>query len=110
MEKINDMEGKGIELEKKLFEISDDELNTVVGGFGETNKNLSSAGYQIKCPKCGATAASSFEAGTWQDNTQHTTEYHCNCGAKFVVKDGYVIMKDAWIDLCNKKGYKYPFA
>ena len=97
----------GLSDEKKL---SEEELLEVAGGFTETNRGLSTFGYEIKCPDCGAMSADSFEAGAWQDKKMNSVEYHCNCGCRFVCYDGYVIKKDNWINLCNKKGYRYPFA
>ena len=104
-------DGTGIKLETKTVEkLSDDELDDISGGFTETNKGLATFGYNIKCPNCGATAATAFEAGAWQDKKMKSVEYHCGCGCKFVCYDGYVIKKDRWVNLCNQKGYKYPFA
>ena len=106
---IND--GAAVKLEEtKAAKLSDDELDGVSGGFTETNKGLSTFGYNIKCPSCGSTAGSNFEAGAWQDKKMKSVEYHCLCGCKFICYDGYVIQKDRWVNLCNQKGYKYPFA
>lgn len=92
------------------LKLSDDELEDIAGGFKETSKGLATFGFNIKCPSCGATSASSFDAGAWQDKKMKSVEYHCNCGCQFVCYDGYVIKKADWLNLCNKKGYKYPFA
>ncbi len=101
----------GKKLEKKVFEVTDEEIEQVSGGFGETNSNLPTYGFEVKCPKCQATGASNFAAGAWKDSKQNTVEYHCNCGCEFVVNSkGYAVMKKDWIALCVKKGYKYPFA
>ena len=82
----------------------------MAGGFAETNKGLATYGYTIKCPGCGAAAASDFAAGAWQDKKLGSVEYHCSsCGTEFVCYDGYVVFKDAWVELCGRKGYEYPF-
>ncbi len=103
----NELMEIGKKLEKKRFELTDDELERINAGFKETNKSLYTFGLEIKCPVCGASGANDFASGVRVDKTQRTVEYHCNCGTDFIVKDGYAIIKKDWLSLCKKKGYSY---
>ncbi len=100
----------GIEMEKKVNAISDDELENISGGFTEVTPNIATTGMNIKCPVCNAVAASEFDPHAWVDKKLGSVEYHCNKGHKFVCYDGFVIMKDAFINICKSKKYNYPHA
>ncbi|MBO4375419.1 MAG: hypothetical protein J5829_09970 [Lachnospiraceae bacterium] len=104
---LEELKEIGVKLEKKIFKLEDKDLETINGGFEETNSKLPTYGLEVKCPKCGQTSAEGFEDGVGFDTTQNTVEYHCKCGCEFIVKDGYAVIKSNWINLCNKKGYTY---
>ena len=91
----------------KEMKISDDELESISGGFKET-ASLPTKGMNIKCPQCPNTK--NFGNALF-DQKIGSVEYHCNeCGTDFVCYDGQVVLKNNWISLCNSKKYKYAFA
>ena len=93
--------------EIKDMKISDDELESINGGFKET-ASLPTKGMNIKCPICGN--SKSFGNALF-DQKVGSVEYHCNeCGQDFVCYDNQVVLKNNCIALCNKKKYAYPFA
>ena len=108
MENIrDDIEKIGYKLDKKLFKLSDEDLDSVYGGFAET-ASLPTKGYEIECVNCHTTDASKFAKSVYYDKVQNTVEYKCNgCGASFVVKDGYAIPKSKWMELCAQHHYTY---
>ena len=89
--------------------ISDDELDEVVGGFGEANSALNTAGMNIICPSCSSSSPNSFSKQVLHDPKTGSLEYRCKCGCRFVCYEGYVIPLDSWISRCAAEGYKYPF-
>ena len=104
-----DMDNLKNELKDGINElkISDDELESINGGFKET-ASLPTKGMNIKCPKCGN--STSFGNALF-DKKIGSVEYHCgSCGTDFICYDGQVVLKNNWISLCNTKKYSYPFA
>lgn len=86
-----------------------DSLDDVVGGFSEQNPGLPTKGMNIKCPRCHSDGAKSFAEGALYDPNIGSVEYKCKCGCQFVCMHGKVILKDDFLDLCNKKGITYTF-
>ena len=104
-----DMENLKEELKNEIngMKITDEELESVNGGFKET-ASLPTKGMNIKCPVCGN--SKNFGNALF-DQKVGSVEYHCNdCGQDFVCYERQVILKNNWIGLCNKKNYSYPFA
>lgn len=90
--------------------LTEETLGQVSGGFREDNSKLPTAGKNIKCPSCGASAAESFSGTALSDPKTGSVEYHCkHCGTSFICYENSVILKDKWINLCKQKGYSYPF-
>lgn len=93
-------------LEKKTGRISDEDMENVVGGFMETNKDLYTYGLNITCPVCRASKAECFENSAQVDTKQQLVRYTCkNCGP-FVVVKGYAITQAAWDDWVSGKSVK----
>ncbi|MCR4891099.1 MAG: hypothetical protein K5989_02800 [Lachnospiraceae bacterium] len=90
--------------------LTDDQLEHINGGFGELASG-GTKGMNIVCPSCAASNKSDFSNKVLKDAKTGSLEYKCNkCNTSFICYDGYVILKSDWINLCNKKGHKYPFA
>ncbi len=67
-------------------ELSDEEMNDIVGGYKEGDKNLQSYGLEVYCPNCLNSDSGKIGERVYNDPELHTTEYHCNaCGTDFVV-------------------------
>ena len=65
--------------------VSDDELLGVSGGYVE--KNGYAAGYEIKCPKCGASSIGNFDRNDVDALGQ--AYYRCtSCGCAFLLDSG----------------------
>ncbi|MCR5627642.1 MAG: hypothetical protein K6F99_10000 [Lachnospiraceae bacterium] len=85
------------------------ELEAISGGFTE-QAPIATKGKNIKCPNWQSEKKSSFADQAKVDPKTGSVEYHCNqCGTDFVCYENNVILKQNWIALCNKKGYKYPY-
>ncbi len=96
----------------KRFNIPDDDLLEVTGGFEETS-NLPTRGKNICCPNpnCKASNRESFDKYALWDTRTDSVEYHCkDCGTSFVWHDKDVMLKADWLKLCKKNMYVYPFA
>ncbi len=106
LNKNNANEEGGVDMKALLEE----ELDSVVGGFREGNRALSTAGLNIICPSCEASDSGSFSPQVMQDAKTGSVEYKCKCGCQFVVYEGNVIPKAKWVKLCRSKNYSYPFA
>lgn len=108
MEKIiKELEQMGKKLERKQFQLTDEDMASVYGGFAEAS-NIPTKGLEIECIKCHTTDPSKFSEKVYFDQTQNTVEYHCNgCNTSFVVKDGYAIDKSVWLQFCSKNHIVY---
>lgn len=66
---------------EKRSNISDDEMDKVVGGFKEWGGYA--AGYEIKCPACGRSKSTDFSYQECPDTNLNA--YQCVCGKVFGV-------------------------
>ncbi|MBR5376928.1 MAG: hypothetical protein IK139_06570 [Lachnospiraceae bacterium] len=107
MEKIE--KKLGTKLKAKTGILKDEDMKAVYGGFCETG-DLPTRNLEIECIKCHTTDPDKISGTVYFDTVQNTVEYHCSCGASFVVKDGYAIDKAVWVQECAKRGYTYKNA
>ena len=64
--------------------MNDNELETVSGGYTETNGYAK--GFAIICPKCGASVQADFETSAVDSLGQQF--YRCRCGQAFLADAG----------------------
>ena len=102
-----EIEQIGKKLVKKQFQLADEDLSSIYGGFAELS-SIPTQGLEIECIKCHTTDPSKFSEKVYFNQTQNSVEYHCNaCNTSFVVKDGYAIDKSLWMELCAKNHIVY---
>ncbi len=111
---VRDMENISKEIEKigkklvrKQFQLTDEDMSSVYGGFAEMG-DIPTKGLEIECIKCHTTDPLNFSETVYYDTTQNSVEYHCNaCNTSFIVKDGYAIDKPVWLEYCARNSILY---